>query len=50
MAIVLVILIVGGIVGGAKAQIAQHAGTLLLATFLPARLRFRTGSCFWRAY
>jgi len=34
VAIVLVILIVGGIVGGAKAQIAQHAGTLLLATFL----------------
>ncbi len=34
VAIVLVILIVGGIVGGAKAQIAQHAGVLLLATFL----------------
>jgi BASS family bile acid:Na+ symporter len=34
IAIVLVILIVGGIVGGAKAQIAQHAGVLLLATFL----------------
>ncbi|MFN4039259.1 MAG: bile acid:sodium symporter family protein [Erythrobacter sp.] len=34
VAIVLVILIVGGIVGGAKAQIAEHAGTLLLATFL----------------
>lgn len=34
VAITLVILIVGGIVGGAKAQIAQHAGVLLLATFL----------------
>ncbi len=34
VAIVLVILIVGGIVGGAKTQIAQHAGMLLLATFL----------------
>ena len=34
VAIVLVILIVGGIVGGAKAQIAEHAGVLLLATFL----------------
>ena len=34
IAIVLVILIVGGIVGGAKAQIAEYAGTLLLATFL----------------
>ncbi|RNJ62533.1 MAG: bile acid:sodium symporter family protein [Porphyrobacter sp. IPPAS B-1204] len=34
VAIVLVILIVGGIVGGAKTQIAQHAGVLLLATFL----------------
>ena len=34
VAIVLVIWIVGGIVGGAKAQIAQHAGVLLLATFL----------------
>jgi BASS family bile acid:Na+ symporter len=34
VAIVLVILIVGGIVGGARAQIAEYAGTLLLATFL----------------
>jgi bile acid:Na+ symporter, BASS family len=34
VAIVLVVLIVGGIVGGAKEQIAQHAGVLLLATFL----------------
>ncbi len=34
VAIVLVILIVGGIVGGAKAEIAAHAGVLLLATFL----------------
>ena len=34
IAIVLVILIVGGIVGGAKAQIMEHAGVLLMATFL----------------
>ena len=34
VAIVLVILIVGGIVGGAKSQIAAHAGMLLLATLL----------------
>lgn len=34
VAIVLVILIVGGIVGGAKAEIAAHAGVLVLATFL----------------
>lgn len=34
VAITLVILIVGGIVGGAKAQIAEHADVLLLATFL----------------
>ena len=34
VAIVLVILIVGGIVGGSKAQIMEHAGVLLLATFL----------------
>jgi len=34
IAIVLVIWIVGGIVGGAKAQIVEHAGVLLLATFL----------------
>jgi len=34
VAIVLVILIVGGIVGGSKAQIMEHAGMLLLATFL----------------
>jgi len=34
IAIVLVILIVGGIVGGSKAQIMEHAGMLLLATFL----------------
>ncbi|MGY6551093.1 MAG: bile acid:sodium symporter family protein [Erythrobacter sp.] len=34
VAIVLVILIVGGIVGGAKAEIAAHAGVLLFATFL----------------
>ena len=34
VAIVLVVLIVGGIVGGSKAQIMAHAGVLLLATFL----------------
>lgn len=34
VAIVLVILIVGGIVGGVRDQIAAHAGPLLLATFL----------------
>ncbi len=34
VAIVLVILIVGGIVGGSKAAISEHAGVLLLATFL----------------
>ena len=34
IAVVLVILIVGGIVGGAKTQIAEHAGVLLLATLL----------------
>lgn len=34
VAIILVVLIVGGIVGGAKDLIREHAGTLLLATFL----------------
>ena len=43
VAIVLVILIVGGIVGGAKDQIAQHAGTLLLATFLLHAVGFALG-------
>lgn len=43
VAIVLVILIVGGIVGGAKAQIAEHAGALLLATFLLHALGFALG-------
>lgn len=43
VAIVLVILIVGGIVGGAKAQIAQHAGVLLLATFLLHATGFALG-------
>ena len=43
VAIVLVILIVGGIVGGAKAQIAEHAGTLLLATFLLHAAGFALG-------
>ncbi len=49
VAIVLVILIVGGIVGGAKAQIAQHAGTLLLATFLLHAAGFALGYGLARA-
>lgn len=40
VAIVLVVLIVGGIVGGSKAQIMEHAGVLLLATFLLHSLGF----------
>lgn len=43
VAIVLVIWIVGGIVGGAKAQIAEHAGVLLLATFLLHACGFALG-------
>ncbi|MDJ0979169.1 MAG: bile acid:sodium symporter family protein [Erythrobacter sp.] len=43
IAIVLVIWIVGGIVGGAKDQIAAHAGELLLATFLLHALGFGLG-------
>lgn len=43
IAIVLVILIVGGIVGGAKTQIAAHAGVLLLATFLLHAVGFALG-------
>ena len=43
VAIVLVIGIVGGIVGGAKAEIAQHAGMLLLATFLLHACGFALG-------
>jgi len=43
VAIVLVILIVGGIVGGAKAQIMEHAGVLLLATFLLHAMGFALG-------
>ena len=43
VAIILVILIVGGIVGAAKAQIAQHAGELLLATFLLHAIGFGLG-------
>lgn len=49
VAIVLVILIVGGIVGGAKAQIAQHAGVLLLATFLLHAIGFALGYVLARA-
>lgn len=43
IAIVLVVLIVGGIVGGAKAQIASHAGVILLATFLLHAVGFALG-------
>lgn len=43
VAIALVILIVGGIVGGAKAQIAAHAGELLLATLLLHLIGFSLG-------
>jgi len=43
VAILLVIWIVGGIVGGAKAQIAEHAGELLLATFLLHLIGFGLG-------
>jgi len=43
VAIILVILIVGGIVGGAKAQIAEHAGVLLHATFLLHAIGFGLG-------
>lgn len=43
VAIVLVVLIVGGIVGGSKAQIMEHAGVLLLATFLLHALGFGLG-------
>jgi BASS family bile acid:Na+ symporter len=49
VAIVLVILIVGGIVGGAKAQIAEHAGVLLLATFLLHAAGFGLGYGLARA-
>lgn len=43
VAIVLVVLIVGGIVGGSKAQIIANAGVLLLATFLLHALGFGLG-------
>ncbi len=43
IAVVLVILIVGGIVGGAKAQIAEHAGVLLIATLLLHAIGFALG-------
>lgn len=49
VAIVLVILIVGGIVGGSKAQITEHAGVLLLATFLLHSLGFGLGYGLARA-
>jgi len=49
IAIVLVILIVGGIVGGSKAQIIEHAGVLLLATFLLHALGFGLGYVLARA-
>ena len=43
IAIVLVVLIVGGIVGGAKELIRAHAGELLLATFLLHAFGFGLG-------
>ncbi len=49
VAIVLVVLIVGGIVGGSKAQIMEHAGVLLLATFLLHALGFALGYVLARA-
>ncbi len=49
VAIVLVVLIVGGIVGGAKAEIAAHAGVLLLATFLLHAMGFALGYVLARA-
>lgn len=49
VAIVLVVLIVGGIVGGSKAQIMEHAGMLLLATFLLHALGFALGYLLARA-
>ena len=50
IAILLVIWIVGGIVGGAKAQLAEHAGELLLATFLLHALGFGLGWGLARAF
>ena len=49
IAVVLVILIVGGIVGGAKAQIAEHAGVLLLATLMLHATGFGLGYALARA-
>ena len=49
VAIVLVVLIVGGIVGGSKAQIMEHAGVLLLATFLLHASGFALGYALSRA-
>ena len=43
VAIILVVLIVGGIVGGAKDLIREHAGELLLATFLLHAFGFGLG-------
>lgn len=43
VAIILVVLIVGGIVGGAKELIRQYAGQLLLATFLLHSFGFGLG-------
>lgn len=43
IAILLIVLIVGGVVGGAKEQIAEHAGVLLLATFLLHACGFSLG-------
>jgi len=49
VAIALVVLIVGGIVGGSKAQIMEHAGVLLLATFLLHASGFALGYSLSRA-
>jgi BASS family bile acid:Na+ symporter len=49
VAIVLVVLIVGGIVGGSKAAIREHAGVLLLATFLLHASGFALGYVLARA-
>lgn len=49
VAILLVTLIVGGIVGGAREAIAAHAGVLLLATFLLHAAGFALGYVLARA-
>jgi bile acid:Na+ symporter, BASS family len=49
VAILLIVLIVGGVVGGAKAQIIEHAGALALATFLLHASGFSLGYVLARA-